>query len=335
MGGQAAELAAIRAKAPGSLTPQDKARALEISAALSQKITQMKGMGGATALNVEALSEGLKLDQQFGPESPFNTTLAQATAPLKTDMHTASEKLTYIATIAEKWIGGLFNNPLLMGIGSAFVVANGFLGIIARNTGSLTGGLFDKFMGKKGGGGGAAKGAAKGAEKVIEKEVAEGVAKTASKSIGKSILKKIPGIGIIAGLAFAGEQAMAGNWKGAGLEAASGVVGGTDFLSGPAGIAGSAALDVAAAAQEANFTPSEDSQKDIADTSNGITEQLKKMDATNDFLKTISDNSITSAEYMEKLLYVAMMSDKDKQAAATRLQLMKDNRFGSQYGYTM
>lgn len=67
-------------------------------------------------------------------------------------------------------------------------------------------------------------------EKKLEKEAAEAAAKraatrTASRGFGKSLLKKIPGVGLVAGGLFAAQRAMAGDWKGAGLELASGAAG--------------------------------------------------------------------------------------------------------------
>lgn len=48
-------------------------------------------------------------------------------------------------------------------------------------------------------------------------------AKGAAKAGGKTLLKKIPGVGLLAGLGFGGMRAMSGDWTGAGLEVASGL----------------------------------------------------------------------------------------------------------------
>lgn len=63
--------------------------------------------------------------------------------------------------------------------------------------------------------GGASRAAGRGAARVG--------AKGAAKAGGKSLLKKIPGVGVLAGLGFGGMRAMSGDWAGAGLEVASGV----------------------------------------------------------------------------------------------------------------
>ena len=64
--------------------------------------------------------------------------------------------------------------------------------------------------------------ASKVTSKVATKTATKVAAKGATKAIGKSVLKKIPFIGLGAGLLFAGQRALAGDWTGAGLELASG-----------------------------------------------------------------------------------------------------------------
>lgn len=86
----------------------------------------------------------------------------------------------------------------------------------------------------------------KAEEKIVGKAAAETTAKVGEKALGKSLLKKIPGIGLIAGLGFAGNRAMAGDWTGAGMEMASGVAG---TLPG-AGTAASVGIDAALAARD-------------------------------------------------------------------------------------
>lgn len=60
------------------------------------------------------------------------------------------------------------------------------------------------------------------AGKQVVKAAGKEVAKVGGKTIGKSLLKKIPGVGLIAGLGFGAERALSGDWTGAGLELASG-----------------------------------------------------------------------------------------------------------------
>lgn len=88
--------------------------------------------------------------------------------------------------------------------------------------------------------------AAKGAVKAGEKVAAKGVGKVGAKAVGKSLLKKIPGVGLVAGGVFAAQRAMSGDWAGAGLELASGAAGTIPGV----GTAASVGLDAALAARD-------------------------------------------------------------------------------------
>jgi hypothetical protein len=80
-----------------------------------------------------------------------------------------------------------------------------------------------------------------------EVKVAEkGVEKVAEKTVGKSLLKKIPILGLGAGLFFGAQRALAGDWLGAGLEVASGAASSIPVV----GTAASAAIDVGLAARD-------------------------------------------------------------------------------------
>tara|TARA_B100000287_G_C20674716_1_gene794763 strand:- start:6383 stop:8506 length:2124 start_codon:yes stop_codon:yes gene_type:complete len=87
--------------------------------------------------------------------------------------------------------------------------------------------------------------AAKGQAK---KGAGKALTKTATKSAGKSLLKKIPGVGLLAGLAFGAGRLMSGDWKGALGEVASGAA---STIPG-VGTAVSAAIDVGLAARDVN-----------------------------------------------------------------------------------
>ena len=98
----------------------------------------------------------------------------------------------------------------------------------------------------------AAAGAVKGAGgKVFGKLGAKGLGKIAGKTVLKSALKKIPGIGLVAGLGFAAGRALKGDFVGAGMEAASGLAGGVGFLAGGTGTVASLGIDAALAAKDA------------------------------------------------------------------------------------
>lgn len=69
------------------------------------------------------------------------------------------------------------------------------------------------------------------------------------KAGGKSLLKKIPGLGILAGLGFGAQRAMGGDWLGAGGEVLSGVLGSIPGI----GTAASLAIDGGLAARDAGL----------------------------------------------------------------------------------
>lgn len=101
---------------------------------------------------------------------------------------------------------------------------------------------------------GASKGATQAASKATSKAAGKAAGKTATKAagkaaakgVGKSLLKKIPGIGFLAGLAFGAGRLMDGDYKGALGEVASGAA---STIPGP-GTAASFAIDAGLAASD-------------------------------------------------------------------------------------
>ena len=95
---------------------------------------------------------------------------------------------------------------------------------------------------------------AKGAAKSVLKKGAKligikGISKIGGKVLGKSLLKKIPFLGLGAGLLFAGQRLMAGDLSGAGLEALSGLASTLPGL----GTALSVGIDATLAAKDMGF----------------------------------------------------------------------------------
>ena len=86
----------------------------------------------------------------------------------------------------------------------------------------------------------------KSAEKITGKVATKTAAKTAGKSVGKSVLKKIPGVGLITGLALGIGRLMKGDLTGAVGEIASGAASTVPGI----GTAASTAIDVGLAARD-------------------------------------------------------------------------------------
>lgn len=88
------------------------------------------------------------------------------------------------------------------------------------------------------------------AEKIVAKEGVEAggktLAKLGAKTVGKSLVKKIPIVGLLAGLGFAAYRAAKGDWAGAGMEVASGAAGTIPGI----GTAASVGIDLALAKRD-------------------------------------------------------------------------------------
>jgi hypothetical protein len=90
------------------------------------------------------------------------------------------------------------------------------------------------------------KGIATAAKGLIGKEAIAGAAKIGGKGLAKSILKKIPALGLLAGIGFGIKRAIDGDWIGAGLEVASGAA----SLAPGFGTAASVGIDAALIARD-------------------------------------------------------------------------------------
>ena len=117
---------------------------------------------------------------------------------------------------------------------------------------------------------GKAKGAVSKGVGVVGKGLSAGkgaVTKAAGKGVGKSLLKKIPGVGLIAGLGFAASRIMKGDALGAFGEVASGVA----SLVPGIGTAVSATIDAGLMAKDISSA-----SKDATDTANEVAKEASK-----------------------------------------------------------
>tara|TARA_B100000902_G_scaffold36868_1_gene44059 strand:- start:4641 stop:8123 length:3483 start_codon:yes stop_codon:yes gene_type:complete len=108
------------------------------------------------------------------------------------------------------------------------------------------------------------------AEKV-GKSVAKQVAETSAKSVGKSIAKKIPGVSIIAGLAFGLDRLLEGDFLGAAGEVGSGIAGTIPVAGTAASVvidAGLLARDIAKVYEKEGLDPEEAKRRASADAMN-------------------------------------------------------------------
>jgi hypothetical protein len=102
-----------------------------------------------------------------------------------------------------------------------------------------------------------------GSATVLKKTAAKSTAKVGAKlgvkALGKSVLKKIPGVGLLAGIGFGLQRAMEGDFVGAAMELASG---GASLIPG-FGTAASVAIDAASAARDFSKATSGDTASDF------------------------------------------------------------------------
>ena len=103
----------------------------------------------------------------------------------------------------------------------------------------------------------------KGIKKIGAKVGGKALAKVGAKALGKGLLKKIPFVGMGAGLLFAGQRLLKGDFKGAMLEAASGIA---STIPG-VGTAVSIGLDATLAAKDMGVLPG---QKQAEDQQSGL-----------------------------------------------------------------
>ena len=119
--------------------------------------------------------------------------------------------------------------------------------------------------------------ASKVTSKVATKTATKVAAKGATKAIGKSVLKKIPFIGLGAGLLFAGQRALAGDFTGAGLELASGAA---SMVPG-VGTGLSIAIDAGTVARDINRAKNANEVPDLAiDETKVVVEDLPPVKAS-------------------------------------------------------
>ncbi len=171
-------------------------------------------------------------------------------------------------------------------------------------------GLIQKTLTKVGGKGGLKKMGAKMFEKVGGKAVT-----SVAKNVGGKLLKKIPGVGLIAGLGFAASRLMKGDALGALGEVASGAAA---IIPG-IGTAASVAIDAAMIARDVSKA-----SKDSVDMANKTSENLTKMERENiqKEKKNIDDKAKHQAakKAAEQAAMKAAMDKKKKEEDTARLK---------------
>lgn len=91
--------------------------------------------------------------------------------------------------------------------------------------------------------------------------------------------------------------------------------------------------DTLSDASQATADASKDIKQATQTTADGVTAQVKKMDASNDLLKRLAETSDKQTELLEKQLVALTMTDTEKQDGRTTRDIRRDNKFAAQYNY--
>lgn len=350
MSKEGAELRRIQMKRQNA-TAEEKQRAQAIMNEMRNRYDERtRGDVTGAKMGLESVFENLKMDEVLGKE--FNTKGVQATSPQEKAFETLPEipkeiqagtaKLEEIRTILAK-------NPLAqIGVGaagsalSALDIAGGSAG------GTLFGNLVSKFIPGLSGAGAAGAGAASSGAAGAGAAGAAGLGAATIGSIVAAVAAS--GTALYSGYKFAkGEDAS--NWISNGFDKLTGgwnMFEAFDTLVGGPLSQQEAKIDQMNRTVQGKITPKpntpvdpvtqkkEDEARKKDDKAQDATqkaeaERVKRERDANEMLKTLSENSTKQVELAEKQLVALALSEQDKGTA--RANLLKDNRFGSKYGY--
>lgn len=140
----------------------------------------------------------------------------------------------------------------------------------------------------------------------------------------KAVSKKIPGVSLIAGLAFGADRLLAGDFTGAVVEVLSGIAGSFPGL----GTLASIGLDSALLAKDAGMLPDEfnEAYKDFNKSIEGSISSVKQDKTSLDSIKTpYSDEINDEVERIEKLDKQDLINDMNKTIQQNQANINSDN----------
>lgn len=385
MGIAGSEEAAQAIVAGKRATADQKIALQKFSENAANAMDQAAGQGLGSEIFASQLLDKLDLDQYYGKNSAFSTTLGDTMKPAFADLSkqyvdgskAADAKMAAQALLLAEQIKLLASGNHWGGViasGVAAIAAMLFGGKIAGMAGKVAGGAIQAGKGLLGAGGKVA-GTVAAEGTLAAGSAAAGTAGALGKgaklaSLGKAAaistaIAAAGGAGIdwVAGKAGVGkdkpdEAKDDANWDrmSTGEKVESGVARGIEklgrffFLDHLSDEAASGRI-----ANETKYldgkggatppTPAENTeQADIKAatqaTSDGVSEQVKRLGTSNDFLKIIADMTKKNADMAEKQLDMAerqliamTMSDKERADSTNKKNLRKDSKFGAQYNY--
>ena len=354
MGADGARLSQILMKRDEQLTDEERKFKSDTLMELGKRSKSLQGGGMAQEMImgkvIDGQTESVKQALQAGADASLSKDQKGSIDENSKEAKEASAKQQIGSTQATfqewtSWLDNFMANPitkLLAGImgGIAVIAASSIIktkfgaDLIAGAKGKIDGWV----AGKKGGAaaegvGKTVQGAAKSAAdvavdagktavgdagKTAAKDVGKTVAKDAGKGVGKSLLKKIPGIGLLAGIGFAASRAMDGDWLGAGGELASGAASTVPGLGTAASVAIDGALmarDISKATDGVTANPVENTasqvkaplaqemaKAQIPTINNESNDPSKKKTSLEDLLNSVTTGSVAEQDKMDEMI---------------------------------
>jgi hypothetical protein len=269
MGADGARLQSLLLKRPEQLTDTERTYLTDTIKELGSRSEQLKGGGMANEMLISRLQESLgggqlskalKEGAEVGLAESNRGKIDPNSANAKkiSEDKQMNETVSAIMNLTET-VKNVLGLPIVDGFKSV-LVAMGVMtaALIGKDKlKALAGKGIDKIASKLSGTGGklaaegvetAVSGASKAVGQTAAKEAGEIALKDGGKAVGKSVLKKIPLVGLIAGLGFGASRAWDGDWTGAAAEVASGAASTVPGV----GTATSVAIDAGLAARDIN-----------------------------------------------------------------------------------
>lgn len=346
MGVAGAEEAAQAVIAGKRMTDEQRANLNKFSQDMTNTMDTMAAQGLGSEIFGSALLEKLDLEQYYGSNSDFSTTLGSHMKPIEKAINELKDQST--GPNAE-----LINKTILMTEQATLLLSgqHAFGTVIAGLTAAVLGltalvqskKLLDAFGGTggtaagKGGKGALLKGGLKagvvGAGMMAANQfVDEG--STAGKILNSNAVQGA-GYGAMLGSFIPGIGTLVGG-------AAGGAIGGAkdiyDWLVSPEQAGGRTPNEMKPVSRQkqrelAALTTDDEVKIATLSMSDGVTKQIALMDTSNAYLKQLAELSTKHIELSEKQLVAMTMSEKEKVDVTNKTNLLKDTKFGSMYGY--
>ena len=332
MGADASKLASLSQKRLDQMTGEEKAYFMETMKELSLRVEKTKGSNDIATEEIgHIISDMMGNYQQAMRQSAEGKLAEQNRGKIDPNSEIAKDvengkQLNSILTSLWSWTSGIenaFTNPIVKAI-AGLTMAAGLILVSLKSKAVVAGAskLFEKgygaLTGIRGAAGAASATAAAGSVAGASSALGAGAAGAAGKAgimagakgVGKSVLKKLPLIGLLAGVGFGVNRLMDGDFLGAGGEILSGAASTIPGI----GTAASIGIDTALAARDAGIIgePKGDEASKInvgstvaqspAEVHAENAKESKKAASLEDILASINNGTITEQSKMDEMI---------------------------------